>query len=267
MFLVDDLPGLEESVVIPVREEVAFQAEHTAIGRMADVVDPSAAFDVAPADHHERLVSRHSEWWGAGGGSVGGRELRFPVIRQEWICEIDRRDYRPQEYAAGGDLRIGVVVVEAEFGVRANARREVEVGEGVECELVRRSAVIVVRVEVERIPATAIVSSIIGGVGDRFVEGAITRSRRPGQEKLACRGRSRASAGKSSRRRQGGPGLVVGTKGAGAEVAARLQDWIFLPVAEVGGRVAFVVGEVSAHQHAEAADPAVEVAVARYLKL
>src|SRR5438477_13185707 len=100
MFLVDDLAGLEESVVIPVREDVAFQAEHAAIGRVADVVHPSTALDVAPADHHERLIVRRSKWWGAGGGSVGGRKLRFPVSRQEWICEIDRRDYSPQEYAA-----------------------------------------------------------------------------------------------------------------------------------------------------------------------
>ena len=92
MFLVDDLAGLEESVVIPVLEYVAFQAEHAAIGRVTDVVDPSAPFDVAFADQHERLVSGRSER-SCASVSVGGRKLRFPVSRQEWICEIDRCGY------------------------------------------------------------------------------------------------------------------------------------------------------------------------------
>src|SRR5882762_1004011 len=107
MFLVDDLAGLEESVVIPLLVEyVAFQAEHAAIGRVADVVHPSSAFDVAPADDHERLVSRRIEFCCGGVAGVGGRKLRFPVTRQKRICKIDGCDYRPQEYAAGGDLRI-----------------------------------------------------------------------------------------------------------------------------------------------------------------
>src|SRR2546425_6410753 len=53
VFLVDDLAGLEESVVIPVLEYVAFQVEHAAIGGVADVVDPWTAFGVAPADNNE----------------------------------------------------------------------------------------------------------------------------------------------------------------------------------------------------------------------
>src|SRR5712664_3172807 len=104
MFLVDDLPGLEESVVIPLLVEyVAFQAEHTTIGRVADVVDPWTAFDVAPADHHERLIPRRSEWSSGGcdvasrriGGAdcIRGRQSGLPVSRQEWICEIDRCGY------------------------------------------------------------------------------------------------------------------------------------------------------------------------------
>ena len=143
--------------------------------------------------------------------------------------------------------------------------------EGVESELLGRAAIVVVRVEVELI-RTAERPRSPGGIGNRK-RGTITRSYvarvgvRPIQEKLAVSGRSRASADEISRRRQFGLGLVVGTKGAGAEVAGRLQDWIFLPVAEVGGRIAFVVGEVSAHQHAETADPAIEIDVTRYLKL
>src|SRR5207245_3688655 len=78
-----------------------------------------------------------------------------------------------EEDAAGGELRHRMVVVELELRIRADFRGDVQVGKRAERVLLRRTAVVVVRSEVELVRGVDERPRIAGGI-QRIVRGGFT---------------------------------------------------------------------------------------------
>src|SRR6266496_3608254 len=135
---------------------------------MAYVVLPAAALDIAPADEHVGRIS----------GCVKGVS---PVVvcnhvppgprpkSEQRVLEMDgvRAREVADEDAAGGDLRHRVVVVKAEFRIRAHFRDDVHVGKRTERPLFRRAALVVVWTEIELVQGGAERSRKARGAVDR----------------------------------------------------------------------------------------------------
>ncbi len=252
--LVQHASLLIEGVVVPDLGQIALDAEHAAVRRMAYVVLTPAAFDIAPADQHVGGISGCRK----GSSPIVGRDRVLPGPRpsaEQRVLEMD--GVRPKEVgaaeedAAGGDLRHRMVVVHLEFPVRTHFRGDVHVHERGERPLLRRPAVVVVRTEVELVGGGAETPRIAGCVGDREARAVAAH------EKAAGKGGRGTAAGKA----------VPGVERAGAEIAARLQDRVLLLVVEEQRRVALVAGEVASHQETEVPDGAVGPDVVRHVEL
>ena len=209
---------------------------------MAEIVVTPRTFDVAPANQQGRRVGRTHKRKTA----VVGRDEGLFRGRKERVVAVDRCRI-PKEEAARRDLRVGLVVMETQLGIRAHLRMEIQVRERVEADLLRGPAVIVIRSEIEPVGSTPGRSA---SPCPRAASSVRYRELRP----VARVGNE--AAGETGRRSLASEGFAVAQR-ARAEVAVPLQDRLFLLVGEEHRRVALVVREVAAHQEAHAIDCAV----------
>ena len=133
---------------------------------MADVIVASSALDVAAADEKRRGITRISE--GLTAGSVRSRNLGLPIGGKQRISGIDGNKI-PEEDTAGGDHRVGVVVMKPELGVCPHLRMQIQVSERIESNLLGRPAIIVVRAEVELVGVGVESARSACRIGDRQV--------------------------------------------------------------------------------------------------
>ena len=217
---IDDLPCLDEDVVVPVLENIALYTQDTAERRVTAVVLPPSALQVAAAD--EEVT----------GGRRGDAERVLESLGQERIIILQEKFLTAEEEAAGGDLRHRMVVVEAELAIRARMLVDVIVGKRVEPVSLVRALVVVVRSEIELVEGRVERPHAAGGIGDRE-RLAVDIVKKASRER-----RRRARAGQTRRIRAGC---------ACAVVAIALQDCLIVLVMEEQRRVTLVVREIAAH--------------------
>src|SRR5207249_11578591 len=151
---------------------------HAAIGRMAYVILPVAALDVASPDEQilDSVTRISKRTWVRSTIQqrmlrIRSREAASPIGGKQRIFEEDAARAQEvgiaHENAAGRDLRHRMVVMKHEFGIRAHFRGDVEVAESAERVLFRRAAVVVERSEVERIRSGAVRPRVARSIGDR----------------------------------------------------------------------------------------------------
>ena len=152
---IDDLPCLDEDVVVPVLENNALYTQDTAERRVTAVVLPPSALQVAAAD--EEVT----------GGRRGDAERVLESLGQERIIILQEKFLTAEEEAAGRDLRHGMVVVEAELAICACMLVDVIVGKRIEPVSLVGALIVVVRREVELVECRVERPHPAGGIGDR----------------------------------------------------------------------------------------------------
>ena len=227
---------------MPVRRQVAAQAEDAAIAFVVGVIVPRTASRIAQRDDHRSALRVGEADRGADLVAFGRRQIGVRAIDAE----------RHREGRGGRQADVRLVAHEHEFAIDFGGVGKFEVGEQIGVDT------LVGRLQIVGVAVVEAVGTAIGAqaVPRRSIEreAATHRTRRGiGELKLCGRRRARQRAGVA-----GGGGVEV----AGRKVAGGGADAVDRPIADEGGDVAATAGEVLAERQRYALLAAVLVVAA-----